>query len=381
MIRWLDNPRATVLRRVMFWAHLVCGLLIGVALSAVSLTGSALIFRPEIEAALYRPVVQPLAQRASLDDIISGIVAQHPDRRLSRMQLPADETQALEVVLSRRGARSLKDAQQLSVFVDPFSGRTLAEHEKQSSLIFLLQELHFSLLAGLPGLTINGVMSLLLVVMCVSGIAIWWPGRLRWRNGFRIQWNASWKRVTWDLHGVAGFFSAAALLLFGVTGVYYGFRGPVTRLLHAVTRSAPTAAAPKVRPGGTVASLDSVVRSARGAIPGARVGALRFPASTTSPWVASASVRNHTSEGEDRIYLDAGGRVLRVDRPSEFPVGPRLIELINPLHFGTIGGNVTRWLWLVIGFIPPLLFATGFLLWWNRVVVPRTRTTTLSSAS
>jgi uncharacterized iron-regulated membrane protein len=40
------------------------------------------------------------------------------------------------------------------------------------------------------------------------------------------------------------------------------------------------------------------------------------------------------------------------------------------LHFGRFGGLPTKIVWTVLGVVPPILFATGSVMWWNRVVRP-----------
>jgi uncharacterized iron-regulated membrane protein len=42
-----------------------------------------------------------------------------------------------------------------------------------------------------------------------------------------------------------------------------------------------------------------------------------------------------------------------------------LLTLIQ-LHFGRFGGLWVRFLWVVLGLVPVVLFATGFVLWWTR---------------
>ena len=44
-----------------------------------------------------------------------------------------------------------------------------------------------------------------------------------------------------------------------------------------------------------------------------------------------------------------------------------LLELIK-LHFGRFGGLGVRFLWAALGLLPAVLFVTGFVLWWTRVV-------------
>jgi uncharacterized iron-regulated membrane protein len=49
-------------------------------------------------------------------------------------------------------------------------------------------------------------------------------------------------------------------------------------------------------------------------------------------------------------------------------LGDAVISWMVPLHFGTFGGWPVKVLWSVFGLAPSLLFLTGFLMWWRRVV-------------
>jgi uncharacterized iron-regulated membrane protein len=40
------------------------------------------------------------------------------------------------------------------------------------------------------------------------------------------------------------------------------------------------------------------------------------------------------------------------------------------VHFGRFAGVKTKALWAVMGLMPPALFVTGALMWWNRVLQP-----------
>lgn len=54
---------------------------------------------------------------------------------------------------------------------------------------------------------------------------------------------------------------------------------------------------------------------------------------------------------------------------------PRVVDTvlywIAYVHFGRFGGWVTKITWFAIGLVPPLLFASGAIMWWNRVIRPR----------
>jgi uncharacterized iron-regulated membrane protein len=48
--------------------------------------------------------------------------------------------------------------------------------------------------------------------------------------------------------------------------------------------------------------------------------------------------------------------------------GDTALEWLAKLHFGRFAGVKTRWTWALLGVIPPVLFITGAVMWWNRVL-------------
>jgi uncharacterized iron-regulated membrane protein len=46
--------------------------------------------------------------------------------------------------------------------------------------------------------------------------------------------------------------------------------------------------------------------------------------------------------------------------------GEALLLGLIQLHFGRFGGLTVRFLWVLLGLVPAVLFATGFVLWWTR---------------
>jgi uncharacterized iron-regulated membrane protein len=50
--------------------------------------------------------------------------------------------------------------------------------------------------------------------------------------------------------------------------------------------------------------------------------------------------------------------------------GDLALEWLARLHFGLFAGIKTKWTWAILGVIPPVLFITGAVMWWNRVLKP-----------
>jgi uncharacterized iron-regulated membrane protein len=55
-----------------------------------------------------------------------------------------------------------------------------------------------------------------------------------------------------------------------------------------------------------------------------------------------------------------------------FPFAPLLtnVGIFHTIHVGDFGGWPVKALWVVLGLAPPVLFVTGFIMWWFRVLNP-----------
>ena len=92
-----------------------------------------------------------------------------------------------------------------------------------SAFIAWLLDLHDNLLAGETGRAVNGVGAILLLVLAVTGLVIWWPGIRNWRRSLFVDRRLSWKRLNWNLHSALGVWFLLFVLLWGVTGTYLSF--------------------------------------------------------------------------------------------------------------------------------------------------------------
>jgi uncharacterized iron-regulated membrane protein len=84
-------------------------------------------------------------------------------------------------------------------------------------------DLHENLRVGPVGRLVNGVGAVCLVMLCVTGAVIWWPGINHWRRSLTVDWNAHFARINWDLHSALGFWCFLFVLLWGVSGIYFSF--------------------------------------------------------------------------------------------------------------------------------------------------------------
>lgn len=344
----------------------------GLIAVAVGLSGSILTFREEIEHALYQPNVAPQATSVPVKEAYTKAAALEPDkRRVTVIVLPPTADAPLEFVLGMRGARSLKESDQISVYANPYTGEIIKQRRRNDSFIAWLRDLHFALLGGLAGYKINGWAALVLIFISITGLVLWLQTYVRGK-AFAVNWKASWKRVTWDLHRVIGVVVLLFLIAVAATGAYYPFRETVMKALAGMSLPLPPRSAPAIKPteGATPLGIDDIIAKANATLPDAKLVVLRPPATPTQSWTATfhrSGDEGESVESGPTAYLDSfTGATLRVDDPRTMSFTARALRFIEPLHFGKFGGLLTKLFWVLLGMSPAFLFFSGVVMWWNR---------------
>jgi uncharacterized iron-regulated membrane protein len=190
---------------------------------------------------------------------------------------------------------------------DPHSGTDLGESVPTGIwLISRLLDLHDNLFAGHTGRKVNGVGAVALLALAATGFVIWWPGIKTWRRSLSVRRGVGWKRTVWHLHSMIGFWSLAFTVIFAVSGIYLGF--------------------PE-----SFQSLADRIDSLTTADPGAAIG------DKVVYWLA---------------YLHFG-RINGIGIPCR---GPGVCD------------QTIKAIWALFGLAPAVMFVTGAIMWWNRVL-------------
>lgn len=171
-----------------------------------------------------------------------------------------------------------------------------------------LLDLHDNLLAGSIGRQINGAGAAAVLLVVLTGLVIWWPGRRRWRRSLTLRGGVGWKRFVWDLHSAIGFWGSGFVLVFALSGLYLCFPD--------VFHSAADRLEPPTERNAGSRFVDGVLY-----------------------WLA---------------FLHFG-RVNGIGLPCD---GPGVCD------------QLTKASWALIGLTPAALFATGATFWFNRVIHP-----------
>jgi uncharacterized iron-regulated membrane protein len=372
--------------------HRYIALSCGLVFVLLGLTGSALAWMHELDAALNPGLlrVHPGAglrrtdragiTPATIDALLGRLAANRAYGRPSQLWLPehADEPVIAWYRLPPASAAPITLDVSRQVMLDPATLEVLGERNwgqpglSRPLLMPTLFHLHRYLLAGEAGRTAVGICGLLLAVTALIGIALWLPKPTlkALRQSLRITHGGSWPRLHYSFHRSAGLFAAPVLLVLGITGCYFNLP---TWVVPVVASVAPVSAPEKVlnRAGRGDAAIGpgTALAIARQRFPNARVSRLALPGNPAAPFELRLRQPGEVRQGDGatRMFIDAwSGEVLRIRDPLHAPRGDTLLNWFFPIHTGAAFGTAGRVFISAFGITPLLLFMTGIALWWRR---------------
>ncbi len=359
--------------RITRWLHGIhqwCGLIAGLNMLVLSITGAYLVFAEDIEhlfghaeGALIQQM--PLNTESPVQDAMDLLAMRHPDAIPAgvRPVVPGEPVYALAF---------LERPETLHRYVfDPRNGELRTEVESTATAInhFILH-LHADLFLGMIGVLIIGVVSILFLFATLSGIIIYAPfmkraffGALRFDKGVR--------RGAADLHKLVGSSALAFNLVIAITGILLTFGFLAARMWAANEVRIRTAAAPASvempAPDAKRPPVDLVLRHAAAIHPEAPISSVTFPGSFQGP---NHYFCFHERQGKLQQFMPVYSLVPMNDPAAaddmQVPLWIDLTMASIPLHFGNYGGLLIKVVYCVLGLGSGFLTVTGAILTFTR---------------
>lgn len=343
--------------------HTFVGMGFSLILLFVALTGTLSVYSTEIDW-LTRPAMRaaPLAEeKRPLGESFDAMRAALPDwRPVALLRYPSRRYADQITAVTPAGQERL-------VFVDPYRGQVQGTGSAQT-VKTVLREMHRALSSRRTLVKIAvAAVSLPLAVAVIAGLFMY---RRFWTGFFRKpRLSGSRRAMLSDLHRLAGVWLLPFLVLTAATGLVFlvEMLGVAPQMREAPRLSERAEALP---PGFDGAALDRAVAAAGAALPGFALREVRLPARTDAPLALRGAdgtlvVRPDASA----VYLDPLSLTPRDVQPAA-TMGPhlRLFEAVRVLHYGTVGGQATRLLWLIFGLTLVGLGVLGAMIYGERML-------------
>jgi uncharacterized iron-regulated membrane protein len=238
------------LRKVIFWLHLVTGLVAGSIIAVMSFTGAVLAFEHEIvewaERDVRRVEVPASATALPLDGVLAKARAAAPEgAKPSGLTMSRDPADAIAVNFGRDAG---------VYYVNQYTGAVIKPaSERTHDFMHLMVDWHRYLAREGDqrplGKAITGAANLTFLFLAVSGLWLWWPRAWNARVLRPSLWfvrGASGKARDWNWHNVAGFWSLPVLIVLTASGAVIGYKWASDLVYRAAgeTPQAPGAVTP-----------------------------------------------------------------------------------------------------------------------------------------
>ena len=364
---------ATV-RSAMFQIHMWVGLILGVLLVVVGLSGSLLVYDDKLTQ-IFAPV--PKATTAGLRLPLAMLADKAREAAAARgitgkaqIVLPEKTGDAAIVRITAAPAGPPPAGGGLQVYLDPVSGQVLGTAPPGSLPVFqFLHELHGRLaLARDFGRPLVGWLGVAMCALGISGLILWWPKRGQWKYAFGVRKTATGLRFHRELHAAVGIWIFVAFMAVSFSGVAITFPQTIRGLI-APGSPAPRPAfnlreGPKIEAVAEAGAIvpDAALLIAQKQMPGAQVRSVTIPASPTQAYSVAMVSRFGTTA---TFYINPyTSQVAAVRDPANNGGVDSFMALQRPMHDGQGNlGPVWEFLVFLSGLVPLLFVITGTIMW------------------
>lgn len=376
--------RFAAVRQTLFTVHMWIGLVLGVLLAALGLSGSILVYDEDIADLLAPPpravtVGTPLPLSMLADIARDAAASKGVDGGQLQLILPENKTDALVARIGgispmgnvpgaggerRRaegGERRRENAGErarprgIQVFLDPVSGEVLGTRNSAlPSILIFAHQLHGNFLMSREvGRPVVGWLGVAMCLLGISGLVLWWPKRGQWKYAFKVRPTATGLRFHRELHAASGIWIFVVFMAVSFSGVVIAW--PQTLGLGG----AGPRGLPVIEPidGKRLGPTEAVI-AATTAVPDLKPRSITIPARPDQP--ISVNYRSHDAINAAVLIHPSSGKVLLVRDNSE-----RFLAWMRPVHDGTLG-FVWRFLVFLSGLVPTLFIVTGMIMWWKK---------------
>lgn len=389
----------SLVKKITGWLHLWLGLVSGLIVLTVTLSGTIFVFCDEIidwcagdakyvkvpvnkgkmptEALLSKFEEQVPNARAFYFDAYNN-----PERtfRIAAATKPPEKKNEIEKNQKRAGKGKSKGERGprgtfVYYYLDPYTGKVVGS-TKSYEFFYVDAHIHSMLLAGKFGKTVVGIASIIFFVQLLGGLILWWPKK--WNPttrtaALKIKSGVKWRRRNYDLHNVVGFYALLPSLFLTITGLIMAYK-----ILTDLTMEAFGAAVepetitkkyePIYDPGKKAITYNDYIKTNFQQFPDKKQLRMFIPRSdsaTVYPVVLAEFIGlKSIVNGFEKSTNKYTGEEIRY--PKEVEMHETVEHMNFDLHVGHWGGIWGKLLTFIVGIICTSLPVTGFLIWWGR---------------
>ena len=355
--------------------HAWAGIFAGSILIIVSLTGTLLVFEEELDVWFYPELFsfEEKSEKLNLSEAFNKISEDNPTIRFSSIfEFPLRNGAYMAFF---QDGEEHEEHNHYQAIIDPYTGTITGMRIYEKSVMGFIRNLHRTLLIPTVGRYIVGIASLFMVILMITGLRLWIPRHWKLiKERLTVKKGASFKRQNYDLHNSLGFYFSPFITLISMTGVAITFSNFVILALFIVNFQSPQSIGEILGKTSTyeenrnTLTIEEILMIAQEDMPHARIAGFTVPSDSLGAFNVNFKADGISKTGDlsfTTFDQYTGERLLNTHK--DFANSAKIpVNWLTSIHYGTFGGMPTRILALLASLVAPILFITGFIIWWGR---------------
>ncbi len=342
------------MKKIVLYIHTTAGLLSGLFILLMSLSGAALVFHEELDTAR-NSFFDPGTYSIPVDSAYGVIQKSYPHAQVSNCEIRSTGVFSFFIYdpSYKKGEKAME------VFVHNQTGSIVGKRGAGESFVSWLSKFHNSFHLGKTGEWLLGFFALIFLLSIITGFMLF-RKKIAAVLLFR---RSAYKRN--NLHQIIGVWALVFNLMIAVTGFWmqrYVFKKEfyATYDYKTVLKASPPLSF----------KFDSAYAEIKKQYPDFTAAVIYFAQSNSGKTAVYGSRASnayiHSKKFADTIMLDSAGGIAKTRMINENSADDKYDIINSQLHMGKFGGVGIKIIYSVFGLTGALLSITGFLLWWRR---------------
>ncbi|MBP7769641.1 MAG: PepSY domain-containing protein [Aliarcobacter sp.] len=371
-------------KKIWFKVHLVLGLLAGIILLIVGITGAILSFEKEILRAINKDsymVVIPNTQSLSTKVLLERFQVKLPDAKINSLSFSSDINES--VVINIAGTGDVKTVRRgINHFVNPYTAEILPPLVGKEFFSFN-ENLHRWLAFGGEsreiGKQVVAISTVALIILSITGVIIYW-GRIKrsFFKSFTFTTKHHGRAFLSTMHSAVGMWVLPFYLLASLTGLYWSYEWYNTALYKIAGVEKPKRNMPKKQAFESkktsfdshqkaVEIFDVFVQKKYSS------ASVRFPENGTVYTFSYLDINPAHYRARNSLELDIESeQIIKHERYNDKPLNEKLMGSMLPLHSGEYFGRIGQIGMFIVSALMSLFTITGIMLYFKRKLKKKT---------
>ncbi len=354
------------LKKIANTIHLWLGLVSGLVVFIVSLTGCLYVFEEELRD-IFQPqyfyVTAEASGKKKLEDLSTTIKKHYPDEEIASIRFK--EAANAAVIYYTRSDKAIS--------VNPYTAQIIGERYLKADFFNFILSIHLRLRLGEVGEQIIRWNVLIFFILCLTGFILWIPRRWKGlKQAIIVNWKLkNWRALSWNLHSTLGFYGLLVLLIISATGIFWMFDSAKSFVSIVTGTPITQTKAPEITQIGKkeTATMENAYDIARKLYPGALQTFLSNPEKPNQPIRVLFRYPYTIVRKQNTLFFDRyTGEILREDLHKNYTAYDKVMRSNFDFHTGRIPalGIGSKIIYFLAALFAASLPVTGFMIWWSK---------------